>query len=247
MRQRLAKTKEQHHAVKRVGRFAGDANARRKYPPRGSDPGADDAGRQGEARRGWLAELDERQTRSRHDRQELEIFLAEVTSRVAEVWRNSETVSARDGAGTDPTYERIATVRHGIAVTRGLDQSCQACHVRLRPQLFNEVKTTPADHHLRELATDPLLSRAPDSDESSDAVPLAHLRPFIGGLLAVTDFTSIRRFSRPALASHPSYLSFFRTCRVALSLLCRPVTVSIPAFSKWAQENHSTLRSEAGN
>jgi len=38
-------------------------------------------------------------------------------------------------------YERIATARHGVAVAPAFDQSCQGCHVRLRPQLFNEVKT----------------------------------------------------------------------------------------------------------
>jgi len=38
-------------------------------------------------------------------------------------------------------YERIANARHGVAVAPALDQSCQGCHVRLRPQLFQDVKT----------------------------------------------------------------------------------------------------------
>ena len=38
-------------------------------------------------------------------------------------------------------YERIASVRNGIALAQARDQSCQACHVKLRPQLFNDIKT----------------------------------------------------------------------------------------------------------
>ncbi len=38
-------------------------------------------------------------------------------------------------------YERIASARSRIALAEARDQSCQACHVRLRPQLFNELKT----------------------------------------------------------------------------------------------------------
>ena len=39
-------------------------------------------------------------------------------------------------------YERIAIARNGIALTEAKEQSCQACHVRLRPQLFAEIRTT---------------------------------------------------------------------------------------------------------
>ena len=38
-------------------------------------------------------------------------------------------------------YGRIASVRNGIALAQARDQSCQACHVKLRPQLFNDIKT----------------------------------------------------------------------------------------------------------
>lgn len=37
-------------------------------------------------------------------------------------------------------YERIVSAR-GVALAEARDQSCQVCHVRLRPQLFNEVKS----------------------------------------------------------------------------------------------------------
>lgn len=37
-------------------------------------------------------------------------------------------------------YQRIASVRNGVALAEAKDQSCQACHVKLRPQLFAEVR-----------------------------------------------------------------------------------------------------------
>ena len=39
-------------------------------------------------------------------------------------------------------YKKIALARNQIAITEAKDQTCQACHVRLRPQLFNEIKTS---------------------------------------------------------------------------------------------------------
>ncbi len=38
-------------------------------------------------------------------------------------------------------YARIASARNGLAMAEARDQSCQICHVRMRPQLFNELKT----------------------------------------------------------------------------------------------------------
>ncbi|MBI2820605.1 MAG: hypothetical protein HYX74_00135 [Acidobacteria bacterium] len=37
-------------------------------------------------------------------------------------------------------YGRIADARKGVAVAEVRNQSCQVCHVRLRPQMFNEIK-----------------------------------------------------------------------------------------------------------
>jgi uncharacterized protein len=39
------------------------------------------------------------------------------------------------------SYERIFIARKGTAVAPVLDGACAACHVRLRPQAFNDVKT----------------------------------------------------------------------------------------------------------
>ncbi len=38
-------------------------------------------------------------------------------------------------------YQRIASVRNGVALAEAKDQSCQGCHVKLRPQFFNEIRT----------------------------------------------------------------------------------------------------------
>ncbi len=37
-------------------------------------------------------------------------------------------------------FERIASLRNGIAVARALDERCQECKVRLRPQMFSEIR-----------------------------------------------------------------------------------------------------------
>ena len=41
-------------------------------------------------------------------------------------------------------YERIRQARHGLAIARAQGERCGACNVRLRPQLFEEVRTGEA-------------------------------------------------------------------------------------------------------
>ena len=38
------------------------------------------------------------------------------------------------------TFERVAKGRSGIAVAEARDAICTICHVRLRPQVFNNVR-----------------------------------------------------------------------------------------------------------
>jgi uncharacterized protein len=38
-------------------------------------------------------------------------------------------------------YQRIANAKRGIAVAEVLNEACAACHVKLRPQAYNEVQT----------------------------------------------------------------------------------------------------------
>ncbi len=43
-------------------------------------------------------------------------------------------------------FERVAHGRRGIAVAEARDGLCTVCHVRLRPQMFNEVRRNDGLH-----------------------------------------------------------------------------------------------------
>jgi predicted nucleic acid-binding Zn-ribbon protein len=43
-------------------------------------------------------------------------------------------------------FERIATHRRGIGLSEARDGTCMQCHVRLRPQVFNEVRRNDSLH-----------------------------------------------------------------------------------------------------
>jgi predicted nucleic acid-binding Zn-ribbon protein len=63
------------------------------------------------------------------DQQELDRLLAERTDVVAKVSPEALTI-----------FERVAHGRKGIAIAEAKDGLCVVCHVRLRPQIFNEVR-----------------------------------------------------------------------------------------------------------
>jgi uncharacterized protein len=92
---------------------------------------------------------------------ELKTAEAALKSEQAEVARERTTLDAeRDGAGRDlekalaeraalvgqlskdvlAIYDRVAHGRKGIALAEAKDGLCSVCHVRLRPQVFNEVR-----------------------------------------------------------------------------------------------------------
>jgi len=37
-------------------------------------------------------------------------------------------------------FERVSKHRHGVAMSEARDGLCSACHVRLRPQVYNDVR-----------------------------------------------------------------------------------------------------------
>ncbi len=86
-------------------------------------------------------ELSQKEQLIQAKRKELETFSADFARQVAELESQRQVMRATVAPELLGQYERIATARHGIAVAPAQDQSCQACHVRLRPQLFTEVKT----------------------------------------------------------------------------------------------------------
>jgi predicted nucleic acid-binding Zn-ribbon protein len=72
---------------------------------------------------------------------------AEKTSRAAQLERlTSEraTVAARIPAGVLAIFDRVAHGRKGIAVAEAKEGHCSVCHVRLRPQVFNDVRRNDA-------------------------------------------------------------------------------------------------------
>jgi predicted nucleic acid-binding Zn-ribbon protein len=94
-----------------------------------------------EKQRAAKKELDAREKEISARRLELEAFRAQSENELGQLEGQRSLLRQSLAPELIELYERIATVRHGVAVAPALDQSCQGCHVRLRPQLFNEVKT----------------------------------------------------------------------------------------------------------
>jgi uncharacterized protein len=87
------------------------------------------------------SELAEKEQYIQAHRKELEGFTADFTDQVLKLETQRRALRELVAPELLGQYERIATARHGVAVAPAQDQSCQACHVRLRPQLFTEIKT----------------------------------------------------------------------------------------------------------
>jgi len=94
-----------------------------------------------EKQRAAKAELGAREKEIAAKRQELEAFRTQSENEMNHLEGQRGVLRQSLSPGLVELYERIATARHGVAGAPALDQSCQGCHVRLRPQLFNEVKT----------------------------------------------------------------------------------------------------------
>ena len=80
---------------------------------------------------------------------ELKALDAERTDLEAELARVTEArggVVAKLSRETLMLFERVAHGRRGIAVAEARDGLCTVCHVRLRPQMFNEVRRNDGLH-----------------------------------------------------------------------------------------------------
>ncbi len=93
-----------------------------------------------ERQRGAKEGLGAREKEIHAKRQELEAFRTQSENELNHLEGQRSVLRQSLSPELFELYERIATARHGVAVAPALDQSCQGCHVRLRPQLFNEVK-----------------------------------------------------------------------------------------------------------
>ena len=80
---------------------------------------------------------------------ELKALDAERTDLEAELARVTDArggVVAKLSRETLMLFERVAHGRRGIAVAEARDGLCTVCHVRLRPQMFNEVRRNDGLH-----------------------------------------------------------------------------------------------------
>ena len=75
-------------------------------------------------------------------RRELESFVSESETQVTDFQNQRNLLEKQISQSLLEQYRRIATARDGVALVAVTDQSCQACNVRLRPQLFTEVKAS---------------------------------------------------------------------------------------------------------
>lgn len=74
-------------------------------------------------------------------KKELEALIIESDSGLEKVEEERARIEAEIPNEFLARYQRIAAVRDGLAVTKVVNHSCEACHVRLRPQLLAELRT----------------------------------------------------------------------------------------------------------
>ncbi len=74
-------------------------------------------------------------------RSKLEKFASEAQAQIDGLEKEKSQLGTQIPEELSQQYGKIATARNGLALAEAKDQSCQACHVKLRPQLFAELKT----------------------------------------------------------------------------------------------------------
>ena len=70
----------------------------------------------------------------------LEAELKEVERELQRTLEERATVAARVSREAMAVFDRVAHGRKGLAVAEARDGLCTVCHVRLRPQVYNEVR-----------------------------------------------------------------------------------------------------------
>ena len=68
--------------------------------------------------------------------------IAEVSTNLDQSRRRREELAAAIDADLRRRYETIFTKRRGLAVVEVRGGSCQGCHMRVAPQLFNDIQRT---------------------------------------------------------------------------------------------------------
>ncbi|HEY3130811.1 MAG TPA: C4-type zinc ribbon domain-containing protein [Acidobacteriota bacterium] len=76
----------------------------------------------------------------RKNQAELRKQMEAVDAQLSDLHGDRSRLQASISASLLNLYSRIAGARKGVALAEARDHSCQVCHVRLRPQMFNEIK-----------------------------------------------------------------------------------------------------------
>ncbi|MGH9340223.1 MAG: zinc ribbon domain-containing protein [Acidobacteriota bacterium] len=74
-------------------------------------------------------------------RKELESFTAQAETEITRLQEQQQQVKKLISAELMEQYRRIASARQGVALAAVVNQSCQACHVKLRPQLAADIRS----------------------------------------------------------------------------------------------------------
>jgi predicted nucleic acid-binding Zn-ribbon protein len=86
------------------------------------------------------AALKSEQTEIARERQQLDAEKSEVEQGLQRTTDERQALASRISKQAMVVFERVAHGRKGIAVAEARDGLCTVCHVRLRPQIYNEVR-----------------------------------------------------------------------------------------------------------
>jgi len=87
------------------------------------------------------AEYKKEETEILSKQSKLEGFAAQAESEIVDLQKKRGQLEGAMPEELTQQYQKIASVRNGVALVEAKDQSCQGCHVKLRPQLFTEIIT----------------------------------------------------------------------------------------------------------
>ena len=91
-------------------------------------------------------EAQQREKEVQQQHKEMEAFASQADQEIARLMERKEELSQSVASSVLAQYQRIAAANSGVAMAEARDQSCQACHVRLRPQVFAELRTNSEIH-----------------------------------------------------------------------------------------------------
>jgi predicted nucleic acid-binding Zn-ribbon protein len=92
------------------------------------------------------AALGSEQKEIARERQQIEAERAELDKVLEQQTKDRAALTPNISAAALALFERVASHRRGIGMSEARDCTCTQCHVRLRPQVFNEVRRNDTLH-----------------------------------------------------------------------------------------------------